>query len=124
MARMNRLTWESIDGGFFADIDENEIIEFDGSPALYGDMVDRLAAYEDTGLTPEEIASLQAKNAALRAKLEQERAEKEAAIADLNEMAPCEVCVYASSNVNDRPCKDCNGDLFDWRGAEGREGEG
>lgn len=53
---MDRLT-QIIDGQLCTVIDTGETVEY-----RYGDDIDRLAAYEDTGLSPEEIIALKADN--------------------------------------------------------------
>ena len=53
---MDRLT-QIIDGQLGTVINTGETVQY-----RYGDDIDKLAAYEDTGLTPEEIAALQADN--------------------------------------------------------------
>ncbi len=53
---MDRLT-QIIDGQLCTVINTGETVQY-----RYGDDIDKLAAYEDTGLTPEEIAALQADN--------------------------------------------------------------
>lgn len=56
MRAMNRLT-QIIDGQLCTVIDTGETVEY-----RYGDDIDKLAAYEDTGLTPEEINVMKADN--------------------------------------------------------------
>lgn len=56
---MNRLT-QIIDGQQCTVVSDDKIIEY-----RYGDDIDKLAAYEDTGLTPDEIEQLKADNARL-----------------------------------------------------------
>lgn len=56
---MDRLT-QIIDGQQCTVVSDDKIIEY-----RYGDDIDRLAAYEDTGLTPSEIEQLKADNARL-----------------------------------------------------------
>ena len=53
---MDRLT-QIIDGQLCTVINTGETVQY-----RYGADIDKLAAYEDTGLTPEEIAALQADN--------------------------------------------------------------
>ena len=53
---MDRLT-QIIDGQLCTVINTGETVQYRD-----GDDIDKLAAYEDTGLTPEEIAALQADN--------------------------------------------------------------
>ena len=53
---MDRLT-QIIDGQLCTVINTGETVQY-----RYGDDIDKLAAYEDTGLTPEEIAALKADN--------------------------------------------------------------
>lgn len=53
---MDRLT-EIIDGQLCTVVNDGKIVEY-----RYGDDINRLAAYEDTGLTPEEITALIADN--------------------------------------------------------------
>ena len=74
-----------------------------GVPEKYrGDDVDRLAAYEDTGLDPEE--------------LEQLKRERDAAIEDLS--GQCEYC------LNEKDCVTRKGEHWDcwvWRGVRKEE---
>lgn len=51
---MNRLT-QIVDGQLCTVINNGETVEY-----RYGDDIDKLAAYEDTGLTPEEVDRLNA----------------------------------------------------------------
>lgn len=46
-------------------------------------VIDRLAAYEDTELTPEQVASLKAENAKLKAENQKLKAERDMAIEDI-----------------------------------------
>ena len=45
-------------------------IQVRGDVSVYNDAVRKLYAYEDTGLTPDEIAALRAENAAFKADIE------------------------------------------------------
>lgn len=82
-------------------------------------MVDRLAAYEDTGLTPAEIATL--------------KAERDAAVRDFMEYTqawwndgerfPCEWCEhndspYCRSIEKENSGGPCAGEFFRWRGPQ------
>lgn len=54
---MNRLTQKGQSGGYYVKGDE--CYDIWGVPSKFmGDAIDRLAAYEDTGLEPEEVAKL------------------------------------------------------------------
>lgn len=53
---MDRLT-QIIDGQLCTVINTGETVQY-----RYGDDIDKLAAYEDTGLTPEEITAMKADN--------------------------------------------------------------
>lgn len=53
---MDRLT-QIIDGQLCTVINTGETVQY-----RYGDDIDKLAAYEDTGLTPEEVEALKADN--------------------------------------------------------------
>lgn len=55
---MERLTFRGKDGLWCAE-GEGRKITFDSFGRVYGEAIDRLAAYEDTGLTPEEIMAPQ-----------------------------------------------------------------
>ncbi len=52
---MERLTWEYKDGGMFVDGREVKNFICDDEAVCTGNAIIRLAAYEDTDLTPEEI---------------------------------------------------------------------
>lgn len=59
MERLTKMHYKSSDGHYMAC---SELIECDGRCAdcpYLDNMVERLAAYEDTGLTPEEVGALQ-----------------------------------------------------------------
>lgn len=55
---MARLTWEYIHGGMFVDSEEVEQCELDDIDVHTGPAIIKLAEYEDTGLTPEEVKNL------------------------------------------------------------------
>lgn len=58
-AEMERLTYEIIDGGMVTDKENIKEFEIEDGFAVYaGNAVFRLADYEDTGLTPEQIREL------------------------------------------------------------------
>lgn len=71
------------------------------------EIFNELWAYQDTNLTPEEIAALQAENTRLRAELE-------AAVKDLEEAASCMTCAmdWDCENSNSNGCS--NG-CYKWR---------
>jgi hypothetical protein len=58
----------------------------------------RLAAYEDTGLTPEEVAELKAENARLQR-------ERDALREDLR--GDCASCVHRDENAKSDVCQTC-----------------
>ncbi len=62
---MDRLT-QIIDGQLCTVINTGETVQY-----RYGDDIDKLAAYEDTGLTPEEITAMKADNERLHRLLDQ-----------------------------------------------------
>jgi len=115
---MDRLTWEYIEGGFYVDGTEISPSDFEGHVVYYGPAVDRLAAYEASGKSPEEVAQMYAENARIRA-------EQDMVVEDLNLTANCDVCKHydadeiscAKPTVDSYSC-------FEWRGPqEAREGE-
>ena len=56
---MERLTYEIIDGGMVTDKENIKEFEIeDGFMVCGGNAIFRLSAYEDTGLTPEQIREL------------------------------------------------------------------
>ncbi len=67
---MDRLTWEYIEGGFYVDGTEISPSDFEGHTVYYGPAVDRLAAYEASGKSPEEVAQVFAENARLAKELQ------------------------------------------------------
>lgn len=58
---MDRLTG-FFDGQLCTVVNDGKCVEY-----RYGDDIDKLAAYEDTGLTPEEIEQMKTDNARLHA---------------------------------------------------------
>lgn len=122
-----------------------EEVLWDGvySKDVLEEMVERLAEYEDTGLTPdeiieheemfkayrhvcggkspEEIERLQSENARLKAELDK-------AVEDMRRCRrnKCDYCYYSNKNQN-TPCRDCQspisncGDKWQWRGLEESE---
>ena len=91
-----------------------------------GGMVDRLAAYEDTGLSPTDIA-------ALTARAEAAEAERDAAVKDLKlalideTLDPCHCCEYGRTNHCTHPdgptCGETGGKNWQWRGQQAGKGE-
>lgn len=62
---MERLTYEIIDGGMVTDKENIKEFEIeDGFTVYAGNAVFRLAEYEDTGLTPQEIMELKERDTA------------------------------------------------------------
>lgn len=62
---MKRLTYEIIDTGIVVDKDDVEEFEIEDGVTVYkGNAVFRLADYEDTGLTPQEIMELKERDTA------------------------------------------------------------
>lgn len=53
---MDRLTWGHICGGYYVDGYAIAESDMEGHVIYTGDALERLAAYEDTGLTPDEVA--------------------------------------------------------------------
>jgi hypothetical protein len=105
---------------------KEDILVLRGSDAV-NEAVRRLAAYEDTDLTPEQVDAFRADN---------ERMGKElaAAVEDIAAASErsCEVCKYAKIDMEAGPCQECL-DFTDkkgkhtyphwqWRGLAGREG--
>lgn len=69
---MDRLTVKYIDEPIFVPDEEKWLIDDEfGAICLCGEVVDRLAAYEDTGLTPEEIAELESQLAQERKRVKE-----------------------------------------------------
>lgn len=67
---MERLTYEIIDGGMVTDKENIKEFEIeDGFTVCAGNAVFRLAAYENTGLTPPEIMELKERNIAKAPKI-------------------------------------------------------
>lgn len=63
-----------------------------------GFIVDRLAAYEETGLSPEEVEKLKAENAELRARLEVSKLALESACRHIDEVGEtCAVCIFSGT---------------------------
>lgn len=63
---MERLTYEIIDGGMVTDKENIKEFEIeDGFTVYAGNAVFRLADYEDTGLTPQEIMDLKERDTAM-----------------------------------------------------------
>lgn len=62
---MERLTYEIIDGGMVTDKENIKEFEIeDGFTVCGGNAIFRLSAYEDTGLTPEQIWELKERDTA------------------------------------------------------------
>lgn len=62
---MERLTYEIIDGGMVTDKENIKEFEIeDGFTVCGGNAIFRLSAYEDTGLTPEQIMELKERDTA------------------------------------------------------------
>lgn len=62
---MERLTYEIIDGGMVTDKENIKEFEIeDGFTVCGGNAIFRLSAYEDTGLTPEQIRELKERDTA------------------------------------------------------------
>lgn len=84
-----------------------------GESECIGPAIDRLAAYEDTGLTPDEVAAL--------------RRERDALLTDLR--GDCASCVHRDAGVKSDVCQTCpqpGGAGFgnwQWRGPQ-EEGKG
>lgn len=55
---MDRLTWEYKDGGMFVDETDIKTFECDDVLMYTGNAIIKLAKYEDTGVSPEEINDL------------------------------------------------------------------
>lgn len=98
------------------------------------DALNRLAAYEDTGLEPEEveklaqadaIAALVKENTRLRDNLKRTERERDAAITDIYNMGGCPNCKYNSGRSSRTGLPICSknleypdGKCFEWRGLE------
>lgn len=78
---------------------------------LNGDSVMlRLAAYEDTGMMPDDVAALKAENALLRRELE-------AAVKQIESVRSCKMCVNSKDFPIEGKCRDCNRVIkqgFEW----------
>lgn len=62
---MERLTYEIIDGGMVTDKENIKEFEIeDGFTVCGGNAIFRISAYEDTGLTPEQIMELKERDTA------------------------------------------------------------
>lgn len=91
----------------------------DGTISVFGAAADTLAAYEDTGLEPSEIAEIQAENAKLRELLK--LAMEDLKICSFQPCNYCEVCKYGK---NDDLCPflmctiGANDSEFYWRHAD------
>lgn len=59
--------------------------------------------------------TIQAEGVRLTAELEKVKAERDASLADLNEVRPCVLCAYRPSP---RKCRTCLGEGWVWRGAK------
>ena len=118
---------DDIDGRYTA----NEVIDI---------LAERLAEYEDTMGTPQDIRNLQekygiildlnakqaealdyartiqAEGVRLKVELEMVKAELDAALADLNEVRPCTLCAYRRTT---KMCRTCMGEAWKWRGVKG-----
>lgn len=71
---MKRLTYEIIDTGIVVDKDDVEEFEIEDGVTVYkGNAVFRLADYEDTGLTPQEIMELKERDTAKGAQKAEEQ---------------------------------------------------
>ena len=135
---MNRLT-KRIDGHVFYTQGRYETtIPAEMETEDMRQCLKRLAAYEDTGLEPEEIlamleqANIVCENVApsmkhlveMCKKIERER---DAAVADLGLVHRCLVCAHSihqtGSLCNDRPDKPADGSCdFKWRGVKDKKG--
>ena len=70
---MERLTYEIIDGGMVTDKENIKEFEIEDGFAVYaGNAVFRLAEYEDTGLTPDQIMELKERDKPKRVVYEHE----------------------------------------------------
>ena len=76
------------------------------------DAADRL---EQQAETIDYARTIQAEGVRLTAELEKVKAERDAALADLNEVRPCLLCAYRHSP---RKCRTCMGEGWVWRGAK------
>lgn len=64
---MERLTYEIIDGGMVTDKENIKEFEIeDGFMVCGGNAIFRLSAYEDTGLTPEQIRELKKRDTGVK----------------------------------------------------------
>lgn len=72
----------------------------------YRKKIDRLADYEDTGLTPEEIVAM--------------KADLAAALEFIKDQFDCVQCKHDEKNCDEEPCASCKGscDKWEWRGAK------
>lgn len=99
---MERLTYEIIDGGMVTDKENIKEFEIeDGFTVYAGNAVFRLAEYEDTGLTPEQIRELKERDTA---KAPEEVSEEYGYF----ECPSCGKAIYASDNFESHKfCLNC-----------------
>lgn len=96
---------------------------------------DRLAEYEDTGLTPEQVNALAAELEAERyrhdryvdfelaeaAELAKVKAERDELLRTIRVYGGCDFCKYETVDCDESPCHECRGwggklDKWEWRG--------
>ena len=143
---MGRLTRHDMDIGYYVDADLADgdgRSNIDGSYIKQGDAITRLAEYEDTELTPEEIEDLKESDFNkeqctiaqhneihdLRDEINRVTDERDAAVADFKEYVNRNVsgthgvyaCDFCKHRDGDRDCKKspCDGlQKWQWRGAD------
>ena len=126
---VERLTARTHDGhAYLANVkdDEQEVECASRNTAqCIMDSWERLAAYEDTGLSPADIATL-------TARAEAAEAERDAAVEDLKlalideTLDPCHCCEYGRTNHCTHPdgptCGETDGKNWQWRGPQAGKG--
>lgn len=146
---MDRITNRDVFIGIYTTEDVYAVGEDDPSveTAWVGTPIDRLAAYEDTGLMPEEIEQIKKnyvdagamysqlahqyedKIASIQAELDRVKAEKDAAVSDMaiignadkyDYVGGCYVCKHNERNFDNFGHSGCdyNNCKFEWRGLE------
>ena len=126
MMNVERLTARTHDGhAYLANVkdDEQEVeCRSRNTAQCIMDSWERLAAYEDTGLSPADIP-------ALAARAEAAEAERDAAVADMH--GYCKACINAPKTLDYddliKPiCRECNKVIkqnWQWRGQQAGKGE-
>lgn len=120
-AEMERLTYEIIDGGMVTDKENIKEFEIeDGFTVYAGNAVFRLADYEDTGLTPEQVRELKERNTAKVPDYEGDGCDKDGNI--IYDTWICPNCgeKYEVDYDDYEHCPKC-GQAIQWENLEGME---